>query len=104
MKKSKGTLRKGSPYSFETFLNGLDHTVVYIKKGKKKAWLFNILSDGSLGFDVYHDKSLLESMGINFEEDGEIKQHGFYTLNKVMSRLDEIQKFFERAGIRYGED
>lgn len=105
MKKvTKSTLKKGSPYKFETYLNGAGHTVVYIVKGKKKVWLFNIV-DGYLGFDISASKEEYESVGLDTIENryGNIRPvtHGLEATTKQEEDNEYIKEMYNKFSNMY---
>lgn len=60
------------PFEFESYLNSLGETVVYIKKGKVKHWLFNVSLEGKLDVGICPEKNNLYKLGLASDINGAI--------------------------------
>jgi len=57
------------PFKFKTELNDFGDTKVYICKGARKVWLFNIV-DGKIDITVPPNPAKLRQLGLVPNEDG----------------------------------
>jgi hypothetical protein len=85
-------MKNKKPYTFETELNAVGDTVVFIKKGRKKVWLFNIDYRGYIDLTIGDQTKELTSIGLQVDKYGQIDIHGNDSHSDIMTKLKYIEE------------